>query len=115
MNKTSKTGLLIYKFNLDTFSMKNVAIVGIGYCGKKLVYEFSKIANVKFCYSEGNSSNINWLHKNYPKIKHCKNFQDILNDSTIDGIVIGHIIGSLGYGLSLYLETLDVSLVVVAS
>ena len=24
----------------------------------------------------------------YPKIKHCKNFQDILNDSTIDGIVI---------------------------
>ena len=88
MNKTSKTGLLIYKFNLDTFSMKNVAIVGIGYWGKKLVYEFSKIANVKFCYSEGNSSNINWLHKNYPKIKHCKNFQDILNDSTIDGIVI---------------------------
>ena len=68
--------------------MKNLAIVGIGYWGKKLVSEFSKIANIKFCYSQGNTSNIKWLHKNYPKIKHCKNFQDILNDSTIDGIVI---------------------------
>ena len=68
--------------------MKNLAIVGIGYWGKKLISEFSKIANIKFCYSQGNISNINWLHRNYPKIKFCKNFQDILNDSTIDGIVI---------------------------
>ena len=68
--------------------MKNIAIVGIGYWGKKLVYEFSKIANVKFCHSQGNPTNIEWLHKYYPKIKHCKNFQDILDDSSIDGIVI---------------------------
>ena len=68
--------------------MKNLAIVGIGYWGKKLISEFSNIANIKFCYSQGNISNINWLHRNYPKIKFCKNFQDILNDSTIDGIVI---------------------------
>ena len=68
--------------------MKNLAIVGIGYWGKKLISEFSKIANIKFCYSQGNISNINWLHRNYPKIKFCKNFQDILNDSAIDGIVI---------------------------
>jgi len=68
--------------------MKNLAIVGIGYWGKKLVSEFSKIANVKFCYSQGNPSNVNWLHKNYPKVNFCKNFQDILDDSTIDGVVI---------------------------
>ena len=68
--------------------MKNLAIVGIGYWGKKLVSEFSKIANIKFCYSQGNTSNINWIHRNYPKVSFCKNFQDILNDSTIDGIVI---------------------------
>ena len=68
--------------------MKNLAIVGIGYWGKKLVSEFSKIANIKFCYSQGNTSNINWIHRNYPKVNFCKNFQDILNDSTIDGIVI---------------------------
>ena len=74
--------------------MKNVAIIGIGYWGKKLVYEFSKITNIKFCYSQGNPSNIKWLHKHYPKIKHCKNFQDILNDSTIDGIVIASPIGT---------------------
>ena len=68
--------------------MKNLAIVGIGYWGKKLVSEFSNIANVKFCYSQGNPSNVNWLHKNYPKVNFCKNFQDILDDSTIDGVVI---------------------------
>jgi len=68
--------------------MKNLAIVGIGYWGKKLVSEFSKIANVKFCYSQGNPSNVNWLHKNYPKVNFCKNFQDVLDDSTIDGVVI---------------------------
>ena len=74
--------------------MKNLAIVGIGYWGKKLVSEFSKIANVKFCYSQGNPSNINWLHRNYPKVNFCKNFQDILDDSTIDGIVIASPIGT---------------------
>ena len=74
--------------------MKNLAIVGIGYWGKKLVSEFSKIANIKFCYSQGNTSNINWIHRNYPKINFCKNFQDILNDSTIDGVVIASPIGT---------------------
>jgi len=74
--------------------MKNLAIVGIGYWGKKLVSEFSKIANIKFCYSQGNPSNINWLHRNYPKVNFCKNFQDILDDSTIDGIVIASPIGT---------------------
>ena len=74
--------------------MKNLAIVGIGYWGKKLISEFSKIANIKFCYSQGNISNINWLHRNYPKIKFCKNFQDILNDSSIDGVVIASPIGT---------------------
>ena len=68
--------------------MKNLAIVGIGYWGKKLVSEFSNIANIKYCYSQGNTSNINWIHRNYPKVNFCKNFQDILDDSTIDGVVI---------------------------
>jgi len=68
--------------------MKNLAIVGIGYWGKKLISEFSNIANIKFCYSQGNTSNINWIHRNYPKINFCKNFQDILDDSTIDGVII---------------------------
>ena len=74
--------------------MKNLAIVGIGYWGKKLVSEFSNIANIKFCYSQGNPSNINWLHRNYPKVNFCKNFQDILDDSTIDGVVIASPIGT---------------------
>ena len=74
--------------------MKNLAIVGIGYWGKKLISEFSNIANIKFCYSQGNTSNINWIHRNYPKINFCKNFQDILNDSTIDGVVIASPIGT---------------------
>ena len=74
--------------------MKNLAIVGIGYWGKKLISEFSNIANIKFCYSQGNTSNINWIHRNYPKINFCKNFRDILDDSTIDGVVIASPIGT---------------------
>lgn len=68
--------------------MKNIAIVGLGTWGKNLVLEFSKICNVVTCYNTGNKENLAWLRKNFPKIKHTKNFQDILNDESIDIVVI---------------------------
>jgi len=68
--------------------MKNLAIIGIGYWGKKLIREYSKISNIVVCCSSGNKNNIAWLKKNYPKIKHTNNFDKILNDSTVEGIII---------------------------
>ena len=38
--------------------------------------------------TKGNLKNISWLRKNYPKIKYSKNYLEILNDKSIDIIVI---------------------------
>lgn len=70
------------------FSMKKLAVIGIGKWGKNLICEFSKISNVDICHSNGNKENITWLRKNFPNISHTKNFQDILNNKSIDAIVI---------------------------
>lgn len=68
--------------------MQNLGIVGIGYWGGKLISEFSEIANIKFCYSQGNKNNVKWIKKNHPTIKICKNFQEILDDTSINAIII---------------------------
>lgn len=71
-----------------SFSMKNVAIVGLGRWGKNLLREFSRISNIEICHSTGNVENIEWLRKNFPKVKHTKNFHDVLNNNSIDAVVI---------------------------
>ncbi|TSA16790.1 MAG: gfo/Idh/MocA family oxidoreductase [Nitrosopumilales archaeon] len=68
--------------------MKNIAIVGLGKWGKNLLREFSGVCNIAMCHSIGNRKNLEWLRKNFPNIKHTKNFQDILNDELIDAVVI---------------------------
>ncbi len=68
--------------------MKKIALVGLGNWGKILLKEFSKKTCVSICVTKGNPKNISWLHKNYPQIKHSKNYQEILNDMSIDIIVI---------------------------
>lgn len=68
--------------------MKNIAIIGLGTWGKNLVLEFSKICNVTTCHNTGNKKNLAWLRKNFPSIKHARNLQEILNDGSIDAVVI---------------------------
>jgi len=68
--------------------MKNLAIIGIGKWGKNLVREFSKVSNVVICHSNGDKDNLVWLQKNFPNIKHTRNFQDVLDDKSINAIVI---------------------------
>ncbi len=68
--------------------MKNIAIVGLGKWGKNLLREFSGICNIVACHSIGNIENKEWLRKNFPKIKYIKNFQDILNDKSVDAVII---------------------------
>lgn len=70
------------------FIMKNLAVVGLGKWGKNLIREFSKVANVVICHSNGNKENMVWLRKNFPNIQHTKNFQDILNNKSINALVI---------------------------
>ena len=68
--------------------MNQIAIVGIGRWGKNLIREFSKLSKVKFCLTTGNKENLNWLKKNYPDVIPTTQISDILNDSTIDALVI---------------------------
>ena len=67
--------------------MKKLALVGIGKWGKTLLKEFNDISIITLCYSTGDIQNIKWLKKNYPKITHTKNFDDILN-SNVDGVIV---------------------------
>lgn len=68
--------------------MKKLAIVGLGIWGKNLVREFSKISNVVVCTSNGKKENIQWLKKNYPNIHYSKNFHELLQNESIDAVVI---------------------------
>ena len=68
--------------------MNQIAIIGIGRWGKNLIREFSKISTVKFCLTTGNKENLKWLKKNYPDVIHTTKISDILNDSSIDAVII---------------------------
>jgi predicted dehydrogenase len=68
--------------------VKKIAIVGLGKWGKNLIREFSKISNVIICTSNGKKENIKWLKKEYPNIEYTKNFQKLLQNKSIDAIVI---------------------------
>ena len=68
--------------------MKNIAVVGLGKWGKNLLREFSGICNIVICHSIGNRKNLEWLRENFPNIKYTINFQDVLNDESIDAVVV---------------------------
>lgn len=65
-----------------------LAIIGLGNWGKNLIREFSGITTISYCCSKGNKKNILWLKKNFSEIKHTKSFKKILDDHTINSIVI---------------------------
>lgn len=65
---------------------KNIAIIGIGRWGKNLLREFNSIAKVT-CY-DTSAENIEWLKKNYPNVKVAESYDAILNDSSIEAVVV---------------------------
>lgn len=68
-------------------NMKKLAIIGIGKWGKNLIREFSKVSTITNCSSTGDSKNIKWLNKNFPKIKFTSN-NEIFTNNEIDAVVI---------------------------
>jgi len=68
--------------------MKNIAIIGLGRWGKNLLREFSKISNVSVCVTTGKTKNLDWLRKNYPKLQHTTRLDDVLDDKTIDAVIV---------------------------
>ncbi|MEW6556605.1 MAG: Gfo/Idh/MocA family oxidoreductase [Elusimicrobiota bacterium] len=67
--------------------MKNIAIVGCGYWGKNLVRNFYKLGVLK-TICDIDEKLLTKLNKVYPDITCTNDFQRILTDSNINGIVI---------------------------
>jgi len=66
----------------------SIGIVGLGKWGKNLLRDFSSMCEVKTCCVTKISKNLNWLKKNYPKIKITFQYEEILNDETINAVII---------------------------
>lgn len=74
--------------------MSKVAIVGIGRWGKNLVSCFDTLADVAYCYHTGTESNAAWLTENYPEITLTERYEEILENKTIDAVVIATPVGT---------------------
>lgn len=68
--------------------MIDVALVGIGRWGEKLLNEFSQISNIKSCCNQGNEKNLDLVKKHFPSVQQTSNYETILNDSSIKAVVI---------------------------
>jgi predicted dehydrogenase len=67
----------------------NLAIIGIGRWGKNLTDTFSKQnVNIKYCFHNGSAENTKWINEKCPNIILAKNYEEILEDKTVDTIVI---------------------------
>jgi len=67
--------------------MINIAIIGAGYWGKNLIRVFNEIGVLK-SVCDLNEKNLNEIKQSYPKLKLIKNFQEILKEKDIKGVVI---------------------------
>lgn len=65
-----------------------IAIVGVGHWGKKLLKEFDKQAEVVWCCHRGSAESVKFLAENYPNIKTTTSLEDILNDSSVEAVVV---------------------------
>lgn len=69
-------------------NMTTLGIIGIGKWGQILLEEFSKNSNITNCVSKGNNQNRNWLKKRYPNIEFSTNYNSILKNTNIEGVII---------------------------
>lgn len=69
--------------------MINVAQIGVGYWGPNLLRNLNTNKNINIKkIVEVDSLRIKFINNNFPQIQVTKNFDEVLNDKTIDAIVI---------------------------
>lgn len=92
--------------------MYTSAIIGAGNWGKKLINELTKINALKAIVFTGKPETAEWLRKNCPNIYTTNDFDEILNDKTINNVFIatpikthGEItLSCLGAGKNVFVE-----------
>jgi UDP-2-acetamido-3-amino-2,3-dideoxy-glucuronate N-acetyltransferase len=68
--------------------MVSIAVVGIGNWGKNLVRNLVETGDVVSCCHDGATDNEEWLRTNYPGIDVTTEYASILEDPSIDAVVI---------------------------
>jgi len=63
------------------------ACIGAGYWGKNLIRNFDELG-VLDLVCDTNESVLDIFKKNYPKVRFCRSFSDVLSDPSIDAVVI---------------------------
>lgn len=66
----------------------NIAIVGVGRWGKKLLTTFAEHGNVVAACHQGSPATQEWLQHEFPTLRTTTNIQDILHDNSIQVVVI---------------------------
>lgn len=67
--------------------MKTIAVIGIGYWGKNLVRNYHNLGVLK-SICDINTDLTAEFKKKYPDVEITSNYEDVLNDSAISGVVI---------------------------
>ncbi|MEX0920626.1 MAG: FAD-dependent oxidoreductase [Candidatus Pacearchaeota archaeon] len=65
-----------------------VGIIGIGRWGRNLVRVFDENSNLTICANKSSISNSQFIKEKYPKIKVTNDYNEILNDPSIEAVVI---------------------------
>lgn len=66
----------------------NIAIVGVGRWGKKLLATFAEHGNVIAVCHQGSPATSEWLQHEFPALRTTTSIQDILHDNSIQVVVI---------------------------
>lgn len=67
--------------------MKKIAVIGAGYWGKNLIRNYNQLGVLK-TICDFNSTTVDKMKGLYPSVKTTMNYDDVLNDSEISGVVI---------------------------
>ncbi|PIN89498.1 hypothetical protein COU57_05880 [Candidatus Pacearchaeota archaeon CG10_big_fil_rev_8_21_14_0_10_32_14] len=78
--------------NIHNKKKLNIGIIGVGKWGKNLLTNFHKISNIKYC---ANKNNTDFINENYPHIQTTLDYNNILNDESIQAVVISTPINEL--------------------
>ncbi len=65
-----------------------VAIIGVGRWGKKLLTTFAEHSTVVAACYQGSPETAQWLQQSFPNLRTTTNAQEILNDTSIQTVVI---------------------------
>ncbi len=65
-----------------------LAVIGMGYWGKKLIRVFDQVGNVTLCCNRSTRDDHAWLENTYPHIRSSFDVSDALRNDEIDAVVI---------------------------